>query len=187
MQLTLRKAHQIRSLIEARQSTIGYPRPSHVSVYSEEIDKKISLLIDSLAAETVQAVELERILRELRGRIDRANADSGINDILNEQGSLNRKLERVVKVVTSAPVRREDVRVEITRILNIDPKERRYEGDTVLISGLTPEMHELAKQEELDIRRRLRVLSDELLAKNFQTQVTMADSDYKKLEEYAIV
>lgn len=188
MLMNLRKAHQLRSLAEARQATLGSLEMINIPVMVEDVDRRVSEALDKSKAEQVQAEELESVIRAFRSLIDKANFESGINDLLAEQGSLNRKLSRLTRLADATVESREDLKAKI-EYEKLPAVESRYRTRESHVTWFVVEKAqvEAAKQEEVKVRRRLRAISEDLMSKNFSTQIMVSDADITVLEKHNVV
>jgi hypothetical protein len=187
MLMNLRKAHQLRSLAEARQVTLGNPEFIAIPVLATDVDRRVTEALEKAQAEQAQADELESVIKNIRTLVDKANFESGVNELLAEQGSLNRKLARLVRISTQTAETRDDLKakIEFAKI----PSESRYHTRESHVNwvAVTPEQIKAAEAEEVKVRRRLRAISEDLMSKNFTTQIMVSDADITVLEKHNVV
>jgi hypothetical protein len=189
MNVSLRKARQIRDDLQRLLAGEELRGTTTVSVYCEDID---ALMAAKRAETMVQARllgELEQVLFALRRAIGRANTESGIADQLAERARLERQVERLARAAAEAPA--ESIAVLERRLAAARDRAERadaYHVSETLTINVLGEADIAFFAEAVGIARRtIREIDERVLELNVRTQVEIGKEHERLLVEHGIL
>lgn len=195
MKTNLRRAHQIRSLIETDLVQDTGVEPLTLYVTEEAVDDKLRKYQSNLVAKQARADKLEAILGVLRQTINTANQAAGLDDLLRQLASAKRELNRLTRLVELG----DDGEAEDTLLIqlrqakfkfeNTSGSETSYSQPRESVAGypIPKQVVEDAKNRQVVVLRIIRKISDDLLSINYNTQVEVFDEDITYLESERII
>jgi hypothetical protein len=180
MQINLRKANAIQA--EIRKAISGVKVENTVSV--SEFTADVEVAVNKAALEFTQALErktaLNNALFQIRAAVGRANAESGISDLLADIENLDAKIGIQSIVATSTP-RKEiteiNARIVKAKSAPADRSSMLY-GDrlsSVETTVATEQDINTAKAVLKSFKRDKQALSDKLLQLNVNTLIELTD------------
>ena len=192
MQINLRKASAIQA--EIRKAINGVKVEQNVSV--SEFTTDVEAAIGKAELEFRQAIErkeaLNKALFQIRAAVGRANAESGINDVLADIQLIDAQIA-LKSTVASAPLRKDvtEINARIVKFKQAPSNDRlalygdRYNN---IESGVVSEAAQAAAKAELKILKRDRQgLNDKLLQLNVNTLIQLSDPTKLTLQEEGLV
>ena len=192
MQINLRKAAAIQA--EIRKAINGVKVEQNVSV--SEFTTDVEAAIGKAELEFRQAIErkeaLNKALFQIRAAVGRANAESGINDVLADIQLIDAQIA-LKSTVASAPLRKDvtEINARIVKFKQAPSNDRlalygdRYNN---IESGVVSEAAQAAAKAELKILKRDRQgLNDKLLQLNVNTLIQLSDPTKLTLQEEGLV
>jgi hypothetical protein len=192
MQINLRKASAIQA--EIRKAINGVKVEQNVSV--SEFTTDVEAAIGKAELEFRQAIErkeaLNKALFQIRAAVGRANAESGINDVLADIQLIDAQIA-LKSTVVSAPLRKDvtEINARIVKFKQAPSNDRlalygdRYNN---IESGVVSEAAQAAAKAELKILKRDRQgLNDKLLQLNVNTLIQLSDPTKLTLQEEGLV
>ena len=192
MQINLRKASAIQA--EIRKAINGVKVEQNVSV--SEFTTDVEAAIGKAELEFRQAIErkeaLNKALFQIRAAVGRANAESGINDVLADIQLIDAQIA-LKSTVASAPLRKDvtEINARIVKFKQAPSNDRlalygdRYNN---IESGVVSEAAQAAAKAELKILKRDRQgLNDKLLQLNVNTLIQLSDPTKMTLQEEGLI
>ena len=175
MKINLRKASALIAEIKSAAKSVTAEPTVSVNLYSENIERETEAARLRLLKNIERRTGLEKAYAELRGAVGRANAQSGISDLLAQDAYLETQ-EGFLRAMANA-TRRED---EFTVRQMVEARRKNSEGNSRSIYGydanvtlnvltaLDIETYELTVRE---IRKARRELKDRTVELNVRTEI----------------
>lgn len=177
MKLTLRRANALQNAIQEHTKTVEV----NTSVSLNEFQVPATELVNArntLVANDARRNSLTRALYTIRAQVGRANADSGVADLLTQAAYIDKRLGQL-KGLTEGKVAEEISVVEgkLKKISEQETKSRIYGyGDTVDTGVLTSEQIEAFKAEIRALKKEKQSINDRVLELNVRTEIEL-DTD----------
>lgn len=176
MKLTLRKANAIQASINEALKAINLETQVTLNEF-ENVTDQINKARDSFFANSETRDKLVTALYEIRAKVARANADSGVNDMLANL-AYSEKVISSNNVLASAGVQTS------MRVLNGQVKKNAeakddmygYNRNSTATSIFTDAEVKGFKRIAADYKRTKRKLQDELLSLNIQTEIELSET-----------
>lgn len=191
MQINLRKANAIQSEIRKAISSVNAANTVTVTEFTQNVEA----VLDKAAAEYNEAVfkkvSLNSALFKIRAAVGKANAESGINEVLAQV----QELEALISIksgVASAQVRKDNseitARIEKLKTSTSDRTalygDRYNNVETSVVSQLEIDK---AKNDVKALKRFRQELNDKLLQLNVNTLISLSEDTVATLKEEGLV
>lgn len=191
MKINLRKASALIAEIKTAAKAITAETAVSVNLYSESIERETESARLRLLKNIERRTGLEKAYAELRGAVGRANATSGISDLLAQDAYLETQ-EGFLRAIASAG-RRED---EFTVRQMVEARRKSNEGNSRNIYGydgnvslnvLTAQDIETYELTVREIRKARRELKDRTVELNVRTEIEVPSDVESVLREEGLI
>lgn len=178
MEVSLRKADQLANAIkELLQTNNEIAYGVNLNIWDNAWRDKVKAQRAETETRITRLTKLHLCLSSIRTQIGRANAESGINDLLAKD-NLYKNLIAMLTPISQAPVAESDDVVDRTlRSQQQTPRESRYGWDSsnhlVSTNVFDAAYLDKVKAEISDFKKLRREISDELIAKNVTVKVKL--------------
>jgi len=191
MKINLRKASALIAEVKSAAKAITAETSVSVNLYSENIERDVEAARERLLKNIQRRTGLEKAYAELRGAVGRANAASGISDLLAQDAYLETQ-EGFLRAI-AATVKRED---ETTVRQMVEARRKSSEGSSRNIYGydanlalsvltaLDIETYELTVRE---VRKTRRELKDRTVELNVRTEIEVPSAVESVLREEGLI
>ena len=177
MNITLRKANALQNSIQDHIKTIDVKTSISLNEFQNAAGE-IACARDGVVASDVRRAKLTRALYTIRAQVGRANAESGVADLLAEAAYIDKRIGHL-KGLTEADAAEEVSVVErkLVKLGESDSKSRIYGYNESVTTGvLTAEQVAGYKKDMLDLKKEKQKINDRVLELNIRTEVAL-DSD----------
>ena len=177
MQITLRKVNALQNAIQDHIKTIEVGTSVTLNEF-QNATSEIASAREGVVANDARRNRLTKALYAIRAKVGRANAESGVADLLAEAAYLDKRLGQL-KGLTEGKVAEDETVVagKLQKLRDSDSKSRIYGyGDTVDTGVLTAEQIEGYKSEMRDLKKEKQSINDRVLELNVRTEVAL-DAD----------
>ena len=191
MKINLRKASALIAEVKSAAKAITAETSVSVNLYSENIERETEAARVRLLKNIERRTGLEKAYAELRGAVGRANAASGISDLLAQDAYLETQ-EGFLRAI-AATVKRED---EFTVRQMVEARRKSSEGNTRNIYGydsnltltvLTAQDIETYELTVREIRKTRRELKDRTVELNVRTEIEVPSAVESVLREEGLI
>lgn len=188
MKITLRKANAIQNSIQDHIKTIEVKTQVSLNEFQDAAGE-IACAREGVVANDKRRASLTQALYGIRANVGRANAESGVADLLAQAAYIDKRIGQVKGLVESDVA--EDLAVvtgKLSKIAN-DKSERRIYGyhDTVSTGVLTPEQIAEFKAEMLALKKNKQVINDKVLELNIRTEIELDSTTVDLLKSEQLV
>jgi hypothetical protein len=176
MKINLRKASALIAEIKTASKAITAETSVSVNLYSDAIESEVESARLRLLKNIERRTGLEKAYAEMRGAVGRANAQSGISDLLAQDAYLETQ-EGFLRAI-AATVKRED---ETTVRQMVEARRKNSEGNTrnsiygydanINLNVLTAQDIECYELTVREIRKARRELKDRTVELNVRTEI----------------
>jgi hypothetical protein len=188
--VSLRKAAQIRTAIAGRIQAINLRPQVTLSVYDEHPYNTLRVAQQAFQADLALVTRLEDVLYAVRAAIGRANSEIGLDDLLAEKAKLDLRLARLQGVAQMVPPRQDLVlaKLEVARAKLASPDGHLgYGEEEQAVFAVTEVDVVAAKAMMVLVKRDLRAIGNQLLDHNVRGTVAIPDEDYTFLQEQGVI
>lgn len=191
MQINLRKANALQSEIRKAISSVNAVNNVTVTEFTQDV----GAALDKAAAEHNQAVfkkvALNSALFKIRAAVGKANADSGINEVLAQVQELE-ALISIKSSVASSQVRKDisEINARIEKMKGATSERSVLYGDrynNVETSVVSQSDIDQAKTEVKTLKRVRQDLNDKLLQLNVNTLITLSEDTKATLRDEGLI
>lgn len=191
MQINLRKANAIQA--EIRKAISAVDAVSNVTV--TEFTQNVEATLDKAAAEynlaVAKKVALNSALFKIRAAVGKANAESGINEVLAQVQEIE-ALIAIKNSVATLQVRKDSVEISarIEKMKTTTSDRSLLYGDrynNVETSVASQDLIDSAKNEVKIFKRFRQELNDKLLQLNVNTLITLSEDTVVTLKEEGLI
>jgi hypothetical protein len=191
MKINLRKASALIAEVKSAAKAITAETSVSVNLYSENIERDVEAARVRLLKNIERRTGLEKAYAELRGAVGRANAASGISDLLAQDAYLETQ-EGFLRAI-AATVKRED---STTVSQMVEARRKSSEGNTRNIYGydanltltvLTAQDIETYELTVREIRKTRRELKDRTVELNVRTEIEVPSAVESVLREEGLI
>lgn len=192
MKINLRKASALIAEVKSAAKAITAETSVSVNLYSENIERETEAARVRLLKNIERRTGLEKAYAELRGAVGRANAASGISDLLAQDAYLETQ-EGFLRAI-AATVKRED---EFTVRQMVEARRKSSEGNTrnsiygydanLNLSVLTAQDIETYELTVREIRKTRRELKDRTVELNVRTEIEVPSAVESVLREEGLI
>lgn len=192
MKINLRKAGALIAEVKSAAKAITAETSVNINLYSENIERDVEAARVRLLKNIERRTGLEKAYAELRGAVGRANAASGISDLLAQDAYLETQ-EGFLRAV-AATVKRED---DTTVRQMVEARRKSSEGNTrnsiygydanlalSVLTALDIETYELTVRE---VRKTRRELKDRTVELNVRTEIEVPSAVESVLREEGLI
>ena len=184
MNITLRKSNALQNAIQDHVKSIEVKTQVTLNEF-QSAAAEIATARDGLVANDRRRAKLTQALYSIRAAVGRANAESGVADLLSKAAYVDKRLAQIKGLVESDAA--EAVTVvdgKLEKIRNDKSERRMYGyGDTVNTGVLTAEQISDYKKEMQDLKKEKQAINDRVLELNIRTEIVL-DSDLVSLLQY---
>lgn len=175
MQITLRRANAIQASIQEVLKSIELTTSVSVNEFENSLES-IAQANLNLHKDYQRKSDLLHALYSIRGSVGQANSRSGIDDKLTAASFIAKRLEQMVEFIAAeARTDQKVIEAKLDKIRNA--KETYYDSKTVVTTGvLSASEIEDFKRIIQNLKKQKVVLSDEVLALNVSTVITLDDT-----------
>lgn len=199
MKFTVTKALRLRSAIEEKLKSYDLKATVELDVDSKRVQNGPADVIAEAAAGLSVRLEtfarLSALLAKVRIAITKANVESGVEEILAQQGNIDRQIAKLKQLVAAPRVDLDSVDNKITRRLQSlkspSPQAGYYgssaEKATLSINTVTETVAIELEKQLVDLRRTKAELEDSRTVANARADIEIGDDDHRLLIEQGIV
>lgn len=174
MQITLRRANAVQASIQEVLKSIELTTSVSVNEFENSLES-IAQANLNLHKDYQRKSDLLHALYSIRGSVGQANSRSGIDDKLTAASFIAKRLEQMVEFIAAeARTDQKVIEAKLDKIRNA--KETYYDSKTVTTGVLSASEIEDFKRIIQNLKKQKVVLSDEILALNVSTVVTLDDT-----------
>ena len=177
MKITLRKANALQNTIQEHTKTIEVTTSFSLNEFQDPT-KELACAREGVVTNDARRNKLTKALYGIRAKVGRANADSGVADLLAEAAYLDKRLGQL-KGLTEGKVAEDETVVagKLQKLRESDSKSRIYGySDTVDTGVLTAEQVEGYKAEMRSLKKEKQSINDKVLELNVRTEIEL-DTD----------
>ena len=174
MKITLRKANALQNTIQDHTKTIEVTTSFSLNEFQDPA-KELACAREGVVANDARRNSLTKALYGIRAKVGRANADSGVADLLAEAAYLDKRLGQL-KGLTEGKVAEDETVVagKLQKLRESDTKSRIYGyGDTVDTGVLTAEQIDGYKSEIRTLKKEKQSINDRVLELNVRTEIEL--------------
>jgi hypothetical protein len=187
MKVTLRKANVLQNAINDAVKALELRYDVNLNEFEDTKDQ-IQTARDRFFAEATTRDKLLMSLYDIRAKVARANADSGINDMLTNVAYLEKQISH--KQMLASKGVQTSLRVlngQLNKLKEVKDDGYGYSRRDVVTTIFTEEEVEDFKRSANDLRREKHRLQDTLLELNVQTEIELSSDTVKLLERAGIL
>lgn len=174
--LNLRKAHAAiveltrKSRVELIDTTVA------INEYDDTTEQLNTATVNALA-QFQRTNRLLDVVHEMRSSLGKANASSGINELVARHAALSQRLKVVSPLAALEPqVSRKVIDGNVDRIRTSSADQRLYRHDNVSVCVFDAEQIALFKTQVASIKREMQSISDKLTVLNLQHTIKLSDA-----------
>jgi hypothetical protein len=199
MKLSVTKALRLRSAIEEKLKSYDLKATIELDVDSKRVQNGPAEVIAEAAAGLSTRLEtfarLSALLGKVRVAIAKANVESGVEEILAQQGDIDRQIAKLKQLVAAPRVNLDSVENKITRRMQSlktpSPSSGYYghsaETASISINTVTDEVATELEKQLIGLRRTKAELEDSRTVANARADIEIGDDDHRLLTEQGIV
>lgn len=200
MKLPLTKALRIRTALDEKLKTFDLKTSVQLDLDSEKVQHNPTEIVVAASSALVERMKvferLSLILKGLRTEVAKANATSGVEETLAEQGHVDRQLAKIKQVLAQPRVELDTIANKITRkreaLNNASTTVTRGYGmseasDSISFNAVTSEQVSALETQQAALRRLKADLEDRRNLLNARTDIEIGDDDYALLIEQAVI
>lgn len=201
MKLSLTKALRLRSAIEDKLKSFDVKATVELDVDSKRVQEDPKSVIEGAAVGLSERLEtfyrLSNLLASVRTAIAKANIESGVEEILAEQGDVDRRISKLKQLVSAPRVNFDSVQSKVERKLQslktpqqgspYYPSRQASESETISFNTVTDAVAVTLEAELVKLRRAKAELEDNRAIANARTEIQIGEDDHALLVELAIV
>lgn len=188
MNITLRKANNIQHAIN--EAIRGISIDTKVSV-NEFQDPELILTEanKTLLENDRKRALLLTVLYNIRGLVDQANHESGINLLLTKSALAEKRINQVSQLAGAEPVTELVViQGKLEKLRNSETKSRIYGYDESVSTGVVSKADiDSFKKEVAELKKQRQKYADEILHLNVKTEIPLSEDAVKILTEFEII
>ena len=191
MQINLRKANAIQSEIRKAIGSVNAVNTVSVTEFTQNIEAVLGKAAVEYNEAVFKKVSLNAALFKIRAAVGKANAESGINEVLAQIQEFE-ALIGIKNAIASAQVRKDydEITARIEKMKSTTSERSVVYGDsynsveTTIVSQLETDK---AKEDVKALKRIRQELNDKLLQLNVNTLITLSEDTVVTLEEEGLV
>lgn len=199
MKFTVTKALRLRSAIEEKLKSYDLKATVELDVDSKRVQNGPADVIAEAAAGLSARLEtftrLSALLAKVRIAIAKANVESGVEEILAQQGNIDRQIAKLKQLVAAPRVDLDSIDNKITRRLQSlktpSPSASYYghsaETASLSINTVTETVAADLEKQLIGLRRTKAELEDSRAVANARAEIEIGDDDHRLLIEQGIV
>lgn len=191
MQVNLRKANALQSEIRKAISSVNVVNNVTVTEFTQDVGAVVDKAADEHNQAIFKKVALNSALFKIRAAVGKANADSGINEVLAQVQELE-ALISIKSSVASSQVRKEisEINARIEKMKAVTSDRSALYGDrynSVETSVVSQSEIDQAKTEVKTLKRFRQELNDKLLQLNVNTLITLSEDTKATLKDEGLI
>jgi uncharacterized protein YdcH (DUF465 family) len=177
MKITLRKANALQNTIQEHTKTIEVTTSFSLNEFQDPA-KELACAREGVVANDARRNKLTKALYAIRAQVGRANAASGVADLLTEAAYVDKRIGQLKSLTEGKVVESEKVLSgKLRKLRDSDSKTRMYGySDTVDTGVLTAEQIEGYKAEMRSLKKEKQSINDRVLELNVRTEIEL-DAD----------
>jgi hypothetical protein len=188
MKVTLRKANALQTAIQDHLKTVEVKNSISLNEFQDPETELVRARMTALANDS-RRVYLSHALYEIRAAVGRANAESGVSDLLSQAAFNDKRLAQIKSFVEAEPTDSMDVIKGKLRKISEDKGDRRafvYENN-VTTSVLTEEQISAFRDEMQNRKKEKQKINDKILELNIRTEIELTSDIVKILSDEDLV
>jgi len=187
MKLTLRKANAIQVVINEMIKGLDLSTSVTLNEF-EEVQEQIDAVRNRFFTHTATRNKLVMALYEIRAKVARANAESGINDHLANVAYLEKQISHNTMLASKgAQTALRVLNGQVKKLSEVKEDGYGYSRRDVVTSIFTEEEVEDFKRTAADFKREKQRIQDLLLELNVQTEIQLDEETARFLEKADIL
>lgn len=187
MNITLRKASALQNSIQEHIKTINARVEISINEFQNPTDEVLAAR-NELMANDQRRANLTRILYNIRAAVGRANATSGIADLLSDAAYIDKRMGQLRALADSTATATDAVLTgKLEKLRTTDTKHHLYNPDTVTTGVLTADQIEAVKVDILNLKKNKQTINDKILELNVRTEVELDDVAVNLLKEEGLL
>jgi hypothetical protein len=190
MKVSLRKARQIRDDVEKLIAGQAVSPQLTLNVLADGHKELVASKRLEAMAQVKLLGDLDIAMFEIRKAIGRANAESGIADLLADRARCERLQARMAEVARTFSLADDasvlERRIEMNRT-KLTSSDSRYVSETITVSVLKEEDAAFFAEAEITARRAIRDLDDRILELNVRTSIELSEASAELLKNHGII
>lgn len=191
MQINLRKANAIQAEIRKAISSVNAANTVTVTEFTQNVEAVLGKAEKEYNEAVFKKVSLNSALFKIRAAVGKANAESGINEVLAQVQELE-ALIAIKNGVASAQVRKDsaEISARIEKLKTSTSDRSALYGDrynNVETSVVSQVEIDKAKNDVKALKRLRQDLNDKLLQLNVNTLITLSEDTVATLKEEGLV
>lgn len=193
--VTLHKALRIRTAVDEKLKSFEVKPVVTLDIDSDAVRTNVSDVIDAARLEVQSRLEryrsLNRAFANLRTAIAAANVANGVEQLLAEQGGVEREINKLKGLVDGQRTDVGSLSNKITRKIEaLKAPSQSYgyhDDDTMAVNVLSADDVKGFQELLMQLRRDKERLEDERAAINHRTDIVIGEGDHAALVEHGIV
>jgi len=187
MKLTLRKANAVQAAINEAIKGLDLSTSVNLNEF-EEVGDQISAVRDRFWTHAATRNQLTMALYEIRAKVARANAESGINDHLANVAYLEKQISHNTMLASKgAKTALRVLNGQVKKLSEVKEDGFGYRHNAVTTSIFTEEEIEDFKHNAAEFKRQKQRIQDLLLELNVQTEILLNEDTARFLEKADIL
>ena len=188
MKITLRKANALQNSIQDHLKTIEVKNSISLNEFQDP-DTALVRARETALVNDARKVYLTHALFDIRAKVGRANAESGVSDLLSQAAYNDKRVAQLKAYIEADPAESMDVIKGKLRKLSESTAERRLYSynDGVATSVFDEAQVSVFKDELQNLKKDKQKINDKILELNIRIEIELNESVVKILSDEGLV